>query len=501
MNNIAILGGGAAGWLTALFLKKLYPDTINVTVIEDPNKPPIIAGESGGISLSLFYRYLNIDIDEWIIKTNALPKLGGKFVDWNGVGTDFIHGSIDGSYDKNYSVNIPSFLGTNKDFVRCALAENIPIEEIFYNAKLISLNRLPMSLVSEGIDTLMWHFDSRANVEFLKNIGLSRDITLLEDTYTHAQKFENGNIKSLHFSSGNLLEADWFFDCSGFSRLLLKKEINVPFIDLANLFPASSVVAWWDKESKLVNRTNITAMKYGWSWNINLYNRAGNGYVYDSAHITVDQAIQEATARFNTHIDPIAAFTYTPSIATEAWRNNVIAIGLSSGFVEPLESNGLSQVIMQLELLERYWNPRSDTSVEKLLYNRYFTHLMNEIINFLLLHYKGHRRDTDFWKSHAYDSFRTTDTLKEKIEGWKNGAILDDVLNSNIYSFESYITVAQGLDLIDTSKLKNRLLSKRQDIFKDFYKSHDYLKLFLTHISNNSLSLEKWTQLTYCNTI
>lgn len=498
MNNIAILGGGAAGWLTALFLKKAFPDII-ITLIEDPNKPPIVAGESGGVSLSLFYRYLNLDVDKWIIETNALPKLGGKFFDWNGVGTEFIHGAIDRGYDRNYSASIPSFLGTNREFVLCALADKLPVEELFYNSKLISSNQLPMSLVNSGMDTLMWHFDSRANAAFLKNVGLSRGINLLEGTYTYSQKFDNGNIKSLHFSSGTFIEADWFFDCSGFSRLLLEKETKAQFTDLKNLFPANSVVAWWDKESKLVNRTNVSAMKYGWSWNINLHNRAGNGYVFDADHITVDQAIYEASVKFQTIIDPISTFTFTPSIATEAWKNNVIAIGLSSGFIEPLESNGLSQVILQLELLERYWNPRSNASVEKLLYNRYFTHLMNEIVNFLLLHYKGHRRDTDFWKSHAYDCFRTSDTLKEKLEGWKNGAILDDVLNSNIYSFESYITVIQGLNLVDTDKLKSRLISKRQDIFKDFYKSHNYLKSWIAHLLTDSLSLEKWTQLTYCD--
>lgn len=498
MNNIAILGGGAAGWLTALFLKKVYP-SINITIIEDPSKPPIIAGESGGVSLSLFYRYLNIDLNQWIIETNALPKLGGKFFDWNGVGTEFIHGSIDRGYDRNYSANVPSFLGKNREFLLCALADELPVEEIFYNAKLISLNRLPMSLVNEGMDILMWHFDSRANAAFLKNVGLSRGIKLLEDNYTYAQKFNNGNIKSLHFSSGASFEADWFFDCSGFSRLLLEKETKVPFTDLTNLFPARSVVAWWDKESKLINRTNVSAMKYGWSWNINLYNRAGNGYVFDPDHITVDQAIQEANTRFQTTIDPLATFTFTPSIATEAWKNNVIAIGLSSGFIEPLESNGLSQVILQLELLERYWNPKSDSSTEKILYNRYYTHLMNEIINFLSLHYKGHRRDTDFWKSHAYDSCRTSSELTERLESWKAGAVLDDVFNFNIYGFESYITVIQGLNLVDTSKLKNRLVSKRQGIFADFYKSQNHLKSFITQLSDNSLSLEKWTQLTYYN--
>jgi tryptophan halogenase len=500
MNNIVILGGGSAGWLTALYIKKLYPNN-NITVVEDPTKPPIIAGESGGVALSLIYKHLGINIADWVVKVNALPKLGGKFVDWNGIGTEFVHGLIDRTYDKDYSTSVPSFLGANREFISCALADNVPLTNIFYNSKLIKANKLPIVSTSnetfEAVDTIMWHFDSRANADYLKNIGLSNNITLVEGMYTSSQRAENGNITSIILDNSKYLPGDWFFDCSGFARLLLHKELGVELEDFTNLFPARSVLAWWNEDPQLINYTKITAMKYGWSWNINLHNRSGNGYVFDPDHITVDQAVEEAEIRFNTKITPVAKLNFVPSLVKEGWKNNVIAIGLSSGFLEPLESNGLSQIILQLELLERFWNPLSNTVIEKRMYNKNFNELMHEIINFLSLHYKGNRRDTDFWKSHAYDAFRTSDKLAQQLIGWKEGAFLEDIKHSQIYGLESYATVVDGLELLDREKLKHRLISKRADIFKDFNKSQNNLQKYIDHILNNSLSLEEWNHITY----
>ena len=499
--NIVILGGGSAGWLTALFLKKTYSN-LNITVIEDPAQPPIIAGESGGVSLSLMLKYLKINISDWAKVVNAVPKLGSELVDWNGVGTQFTHGLIDNTYNSHYNTIYKSFLSTNREFLACAVAEGIQSTELFYNAALIKNNKLPIlpwnnTDILEAIDTIMWHFDSRANAAYLKNKGISEGITLTEGRFVNAHRSNTGNIVSIKLLDQQVIAGDFFFDCSGFSRLLLHKELGVEITNLSQYFPARSVMAWWDDSPKLINHTVLTAMEYGWSWNINLHHRSGNGYLYDPDLISQDRALEEAEKRFKTKIDPVANLKFTPGLAREGWSHNVIAIGLSSGFLEPLEANGLAQVILQLELLERFWNPISLTIAEQQLYNDYLQSLMTEIMSFLLLHYKGHRRDTEFWKSHALDPDRTPDVLKHKLEAWRRGSLFDDGRNLQIYGLESYTTVLQGLDLINTEKLKERLLAKRPTIFKDFYRSYDELKKQIDHVVNNSLSLEKWNQLTY----
>jgi hypothetical protein len=499
IKKIVIVGGGAAGWLTALYLKKIFPNN-NYIVVEDPNTPPIIAGESAAAILTSFYNFLEIDQTDWAIKTHALPKLGSKFIDWNGVGTNFVHGLISDQYRANYDNKFLSTFSSNREFISCALAENIKMENIFYCSEMIKQDKLPIIQTSqnkfEALHLFMWHFNSRENATYLKNLGQQRGISVVEKKYVKSNIDELGNILSITVDDTTNIVGDWFFDCSGFSRLLLQKTLGVKSIDYSNLFPARSVVAWWDSDTKLANYTAVTAMKYGWAWRINLHNRTGNGYVFDPDHLTVDQAVEEIKNKFNTDIVPVANLNFTPSLVKEYWKNNVIAIGISSGFLEPLESNGLGQVITQLILLEKFWNPDETNLLDQKLYNCEVTNQMKEIINFLLLHYKGHRRDTDFWKSHSYDSNRTNDYLKEKIEQWSEGMLIDD--NLTVYPFESYATVTQGLNLINLDKLKKRLCA-RPNIFKNFYKSYYDTMLEKQKIIDQSLDLKTWYRLMFKN--
>jgi hypothetical protein len=294
-----------------------------------------------------------------------------------------------------------------------------------------------------------------------------------------------------------MIQGDWFFDCSGFNRLLVHKEYNVELTDYTNLFPARSVVAWWNDLPEVINYTKITAMKYGWSWNINLKHRSGNGYIYDPDHITEDQAVEEISTRFNCKIDPVAKLSFTPSLLKTSWIGNAIAIGLSSGFLEPLEANGLAQVIFQLHLVERFWNPVAVTDGDRKLYHDYHEDYNEQIINFLSLHYKGHRQDTDFWKSHAYDRERTTSITRERLDAWSEGSLLEDDKNFVIYPFESYATVAQGLNLVNTTALKSRLIGKRANIFDNFYSTFEKVTDRNLKILSDSLTLDNWFKLTY----
>lgn len=501
MKDLVILGGGTAGWLTALYLNKRFPGN-KISVIEDPNRPPIIAGESGGSSIIGLYKFLEIDFNDWVVQTGALPKLGGKFFNWNGDGESFTHGLVDQYYDLEFNNKLNSLVGVNRDFLRCCIAENISVEDIFYNARLIEKNKLPIVYDDQSnsfvaLDTPMWHFDSRANAAYLKNLGLSKNITLIEGEYVSCQRSENGKILSLSLINDQTVYADWFFDCSGFARLLVEKELKIKFKDHSKLFPARSVVAWWDENPKLINYTAVTAMKYGWSWNINLKERSGNGYVFDPDHISVEQAIEEAENTFSIKINPIAKLNFTPSIIDECWKENVIGIGLSTGFLEPLESNGLAQVVIQLELLDRFWSPESSCELERIMFNKDFSASMNEILNFLLLHYKGSRRDTDFWKDHARLMDRYTDSLHEYICSCKDGNFVEYPELMRIYSMESYTAVLSGLNLIDRQKLQDKLKCQNIDLYREFQKSLELLNNKILDIEQRSMDMETWYKLTY----
>jgi len=498
MKTIAILGGGSAGWLTALFVKQVWP-ACDVTVIEDPNTPPIIAGESGSASLNKLFNFLEIPFDDWIVSVNAMPKLGGKFVNWNGIGTEFVHGLIPDWYRLDFNAKFPEF-GLGNDFLACSLAEGIPTEKIFYNGSLQRVNKLPISPSSVGkfnvITLPMWHFDSRANADYMKRRGISKGIKLIEGKYIKSNKALNGDIDSITLDTRDQINADWFFDCSGFARLLLQKELNEPFKDLSEYFPARAVVAWWN-EPVLKNYTEMTALKNGWSWNINLKHRAGNGYIYDPDRITADQAIDEAEKYFNIKIDPVANLKFTPGLFLNSWKNNVIAVGISSGFLEPLESNGLASVAEQLKILSEFWSPDSNTVYEQKSFNDKYQKIMFDISDFLSLHYRGHRNDSDFWQDHNSNPQRISASLQHKLDLWKSGSLGID--NTEVYALENYAVVIQGLDLINKDKLRQRLLSKRSTIFEDFHQSYQKLSNDVDNITSICYTLEEWVKLVYEN--
>lgn len=500
MKKIVILGGGTAGWLTAMYIQKVYPAN-EIVVVEDPETPPIIAGESAAASLNKMYNFLEISINDWIKPVNAMPKLGGWFKDWNGIGTEFIHGLIPDWYKIDYASKFPEFGRFTNEFVELALASNVKMEDLFYNGGLQRINKLPLSppvnnhSLFNVITLPMWHFDSRANADYLKQIGMQRGITLIEGKFLGADRNESGDITRLNLKDEVKVTGDWFFDCSGFARLLMHKVIGEPLVDNTDYFPACAVMAWWEDESKIVNYTDIVAMKYGWRWNINLHHRSGNGYIYDPSLISAEQAIDEVEQTIGRKINPVANLKFMPSLMKETWRHNVIAVGLSNGFLEPLESNGLDAVVRQLQILTEYWTPVSNSDIERKLFNKRFLDIVISTRDFLAMHYRGHRRDTEFWRSHGEDAFRIPETLQEKLDVYSQGCIgVDDQEN---FPLESYATVMQGLDLLNVEKLRARLLSKRSDIFKDFDESYKKVSFQIEQIRQICYTTEQWNDLFY----
>lgn len=469
--NAVVLGGGSAGWLTALFLKRNWPK-LNVQVVEDPKRPPIIAGESGTTTFVNLLRHLKIDNQDFIQKVNATPKLGGRFKNWNGVGTEFVHCLqtdyapwLDGWTD--YVNSAPAeelkvgqmFYIMNQErakdtYLKTIIGNDIPLERAFFAGHFIKEGKVPFGATSDLPCVPMWHFESRSAAAYFKNIGLERGIELVEGEYQYSTQSDNGDITSITLDGNRTLEGNWFFDCSGFARLLMGKVLNEPVVDYTDYFPARAVVAWWDEPCACVT-TNANAMKYGWSWNINLRHRSGNGYIYDPDHISLDQAVQEAEEFYGKKIEPIANFQFVPGMMRKAWRNNVIAIGLSSGFLEPLEANGVAVIIESLYSLQDHWKPFNDNREESVnRFNDRVWAITEDIRDFLALHYRGHRRDTEFWISHANDEKRTPPSLKESLEKWSlyyNGTGPEPYLHG--YSPTAWLMVLQGLKIFDPSKL------------------------------------------------
>jgi len=510
-SNAIVLGGGTAGWLTAIFIKRNWPE-LNVTVLEDPKRPPIIAGESGTTTFVSLLRHLRIDINDFIKEVNATPKIGGKFKNWNGVGTEFIHALqtdhapwLDGWTDYYDQETIPELsLGNlknilvsekNKDlYLKTILGNDIPLADAFLSTYFIKQNKVPFGAQSDIPCVPMWHFDSRDSAAYFKKLGMSRGITLLEAEYQDAVLNEQGCVESLILDNNRSVAGDWFFDCSGFARLLLGKKYKEPVLDYTNYFPARAVVAWWDNACYCPT-TNATAMKYGWSWNINLRHRSGNGYIYDPDHLTLGQALDEVRQQYGSHIEPIANFQFVPGMMRNSWKNNVIAIGLSSGFLEPLEANGIAVIIESLYGLQDYWKPFEKTIRPEAVsrFNDRVWYITEDIRDFLALHYRGSRYDTEFWKSHRDDDFRIPESLKNKLHDWemyyKNLGSEPDIHG---YSSTAWLMVLQGLKVFDHSTFstvyKQHLPKGEKILNMNIARYKDIVAPFLT--------IDQWVQQT-----
>lgn len=500
MKKVVIVGGGSAGWLTALYLQKTWP-FLQLTVLEDPATPPIIAGESSTTTFVDLLKYLDINLDDWISHTQATPKMGGRFKNWNGIDTEFVHplqtDAIPG-FDQTSEVlleqiltlgdwlNVSKAESARSNYIKSVIADDIKMDDLFFAGEFIRQNKVPYmtSGTTKFPITCMWHYESRNCAAYFKKLGLARGITLIEEKYKSCKKDDHGNITTIILDSDKNIESDWIFDCSGFARLILSKELYEPLVDFTNYFPARSVIAWWDAPKYQVT-TNATAMKYGWSWNINLQHRSGNGYIYDPDLINEDQALAEITETFGP-ITPVAKVRFNPGMMKSAWVNNVIGIGLSTGFMEPLEANGIAVIIKGLTALSDLWDPFY-TELNRDRYNQVVWDFMINIRDFISLHYRGNRSDSEFWLSHANDPERIPPSLKEKLNLWKDFYLnLKDLPVMDAYSSTAWVTVLQGIDKFSTDSLKISYVSQK--------KLNDLLKIEFKEQITNCWTIDQWVQ-------
>lgn len=497
MKRIIILGGGGAGWLTAITIKQQFKNA-DIYVVEDTTIPPIIAGEAGAANLLELYKKNDIDITSWIKAVKATPKHGSLYNDWNVVGDSFVQALAQtDQYGLLEKPKYKSLVSCNSasTLLKLLYANNKPIYKMYDRGILIDQNkarhnkRIPFD---QGNNNDMYHFDSRANADFLKNIALERGVTHIDNRYTNSILDEFGNIQKIQFADSTELEGDWFFDCSGFARLLLVKTMGAEFEDTSHRFPANSVVAWWNEHTVCKSYTELTAMKYGWSFNINLAGRSGNGYIYDDSEISVDDAIKEAEIRFGNPIKPVAKLKFKPGTVKKFWVKNVIGIGLSTGFSDPLESNGMGLVSMQLFDLYRHWNPEIDPIDEiTKLYNDILYGKVNDINDFISFHFTGKRTDTNYWIK-MKDKSRFSDSLNNRLHLYREGIIVPDHINTHLYGLSNWLQVAQGLDLIDIEKLKKNLSyigTNATEIVEDYVRtqlaSH-------SHITDTCYEMHEW---------
>lgn len=497
--KVVVVGGGTAGWLTALKAKRSYPE-LDVTVIESTDIGILGAGEGSTPYLPDFFDHLGIPLSDLIKNCDATIKNGIKFTNWNNDGEFYYHGfstidktiGFDAIYDRYLS---------NSPLTVAGLALNNSVKKIDFMEKLSEAKKVPFILDSskkslgfvpdkdpilnyKKIGNISIHFNAAKLANRLKEIGLERGINLIDGTIKNVSLDENSYVNGLMLSDNNTVQCDFVFDCSGFHRLIIGKVYDAKWKSYKDFLPVDSAVPFFiEMTDKIPSYTEAIAMKYGWMWKIPLQTRFGCGYVYDSSLITEQQAIEEIEEFLG--YEPVyprkdkGGFKFNAGCYEEPWINNCIAIGLAANFVEPLEATSIWVSIVALNQIfdNPLWILTNSKEIKK-EFNTKIVNMNNSVSDFIYFHYMTLRKDTEFWKKFSYEN--APKDLKKKIDKWKNR--LPNRSDSEEYwSTNSWIFVGSAHETINKEIAKvyveNSIDYKKGIEMYDYYKNYQDYKI------------------------
>jgi tryptophan halogenase len=474
MKKIVIVGGGTAGWLTALQVRQLY-DKASITLIESSKVGILGAGEGSVPLLPSFLQSLGINLGQFKKECDATFKLGISFENWNGDGEKYIHPFIasDGTpldfkqltpIGINSSIGIPN---TNSAyFILNALANGEDIDEVVPSNKLITEGKSPYYREENQVKTsngYSFHFNARKVADYLRKIGESRGIVTIDGEFSKALLDEKDYIKGILLEDARYFESDFVFDCSGFQRLLIGGTYETEWVSYSKHLTVNSAIPFFLPQTEKVIRpeTRAIAMKYGWMWQIPVKGRWGCGYIFDDKFINEKEAKAEVEEFLGHSIESPKMFKFTAGRYKEVWKKNCLAVGLSAGFTEPLEATSIMVAMIQLLNLD----PSSlevDSQEIRNIFNGLIADLNDEIVSFLYYHYITKRKDTEFWSTYNSRT-EVPEKLQKLLDIWKTrpprNADLSVFGKGDSFDLYSWYLVGAGLRILDNTLLEKENIS------------------------------------------
>ncbi|HWX34396.1 MAG TPA: tryptophan halogenase family protein [Steroidobacteraceae bacterium] len=469
IGSIAIVGGGTAGWLAAAMLARALPGTrTHITVIESPEIGTVGVGEATIPPIIDVLRFLSIDEADFVHHTQATYKLGIKFSDWKELGHSYWHpfGTFGAPINRRpffhcwHKARAAGLAPRFNDYSPCATLGDA------------GKFRFPDSDPDSPASGLRYalHFDATLVAKYLRSYAERLGVARMERTVQGATQRPDGFLDELQFSDGSALRADLYIDCSGFRGVLIEQILGTGYLDWSAVLPCDRAVAFATAmTSARPPYTHSRALAAGWQWRIPLQHRNGNGYVYSSAHCSEAQALEDL---LNTlHEKPLAEPRFLRFVTGRRklfWNRNCVALGLASGFLEPLESTSIHLVTSGMyHLLEHFPDKGFDQSnIDS--YNDELIYENERIRDFIVLHYCLTRRDdTPLWR--YCRSMVIPDTLKQRIElysrtgrvRWRSGELFTDL--SWFYIFEGLGVRPDSydpmVDVVTVDKLREILAS------------------------------------------
>lgn len=424
LKKVAIVGGGTAGWMTAmLFAKSLVPRGVEVTVLESPAVGIIGVGEGSTPWLRGFFDSLGIEEAEWMPECNATYKCGITFEGWSTKPgyTSYFHpfaSMLDNLTMTQFVHNAEARL---KGLDVCALPDRY-----FIAARLAQKRMAPRPRRSFPFDVWYgYHFDAVLLGQYLHRKAEERGVRYKPCHIESVQLAESGDIASVRTKEGETFAADFFVDCSGFAGLLLQKALGTPFVSFSeNLFNDAAVAIPTPIEGEIPSQTVSIAMKHGWKWVIPLTSRYGNGYVYSSAFCSADEAERELRESLGMLDDPTPARHLKMRIGrvTKHWNRNCLAVGLAQGFIEPLEATALLFIQRTAAAFLEFLEAGEVDEPARERFNRRINEHFEGTRDYIVTHYKTNsRKDTEYWRACSANG-KLSDALKELYSLWLSGA-------------------------------------------------------------------------------
>lgn len=424
--RFVILGGGTAGWMTACLLAKKWPQH-DIVVVESPDIGIIGVGEGSTPQLRAFFETLGLNEAEWMPKCNATYKAGISFHNWSerpGYGRYFhpFHTGLDSLTDQKF------FFHTRAR--RTGRNVEAHPDRFFLPARLAAERRAPVAppdfshVIGYG-----YHFDATLVGRTLRDHAVSKlGVTHLERTIRNVNIDNAGQVESLHTRDGGAISGNFFVDCSGFSGTIIQKALSEDFISFGdNLFNDSAVaMPTANDDGDIPSETKATALSAGWAWRIPLTNRAGNGYVYASQYCDADTAETELRRHLGLLDSDVPARHLKMRVGRLArcWVGNCLAVGLSQGFIEPLEATALHIVQATVEGFIDTFEKGGETNQYADELNISMADRIEGIRDYIVAHYRmNQRHDLAYWRDNARND-ALSDNLKALMTAWFSGADL-----------------------------------------------------------------------------
>ena len=441
IRKVVIAGGGTAGWMAAASLSKLIGKNLDISLIESDEIPTVGVGEATIPSMLILHQLLQVKEQEFVAAVHGTFKLGIGFENWRDIGEDYIH----------------SFGYTGKDswaagfqhFWLKGLKEGLSKEFGQYCPELIAARENKFAVLSNLTLNYAYHIDAGRYAGFLRQIAESNGAVRVEGRIVEVGVDEQtGYIENVKLESGRVLEGDLFIDCTGFRGLLIEQTLHTGYDDWSHWLPCDSAVAVQTRSvGPPIPYTRAIARESGWQWRIPLQSRVGNGLVFCSRYISDDEATQTILENVEgeTITDP-RVIKFRTGKRRKHWNKNCVAMGLASGFIEPLESTSIHLIQRSIIRLMQLFPYNGIREPEVNEFNQQMDAEIYNIRDFIILHYHvTNREDTRFWR-HCRN-MNIPESLQHRIDLFRQTGRVFKV-DSELFGENSWIQVMLGQGLM-----------------------------------------------------